>query len=1017
MIASVSVCLKTLAPAETLTALADAVHSLKGDSPLAPVIVIVPTNATGVIARRFLGRHGGIAAVEMVTIQGLAEFVAGPGLASQGRSPVSTPVLDMAICDALDDQPGVFAQVREHESTIVAIRDLHIELRRAGQAAADVLASSSERGRHAVAISNLASKHLPKKWYDDRDLLLRAIQIVRDDMPKILERVVVFLPHPLRGLDAQLVAALAENTEVTLIIPITGSPAVDDEMLETAYSLGAPRPSEPHQDPPLSTPGNVTIFSTSDAGEEVRHAVRAIVEAAREGIAFARMTLLWPSGDPYARLVEHHLDLANIPWNGRPGTAASERTVPRFLLDLLNIDRRRLRRSDVFEFLADVPSHDSAGRLIAVARWESVSRAAGVTDDATWAPRLRAFASREREHAGKAGRPTSSRADDAEALGAFIIELRRSLGSIDDARTWKHWVDWAEGEIEQRLGRRFLSTLAEPERLAFEHTKLVLDRLRALHTAGLTVYRKEFQSTFAAEFDAAPGRVGKIGSGVSIGALSAAIGIDVDLAIILGAHEGLMPSAPNPGPLVSDLDRRNAGLAPADATALRLERQFHCVLASAGRTIVLFPRGDMLSASVFRPSRWLQVAAPAGIPAEIGSYHSALLAHPFPATPTEHRLRGLLAAVTTTGGAALEQAAGHDPALARALAMRAARRSDLITEFDGDLSSCTIEHFDDPIAPTRLETFVGCPHAYFVRYMLETRPVEDPGDEIEMTGLDNGNLVHEVLDRFHRDVITGSLAQPDANGWGAAHNARLDQLFNEVANEFEANGHAGLPATWIVRRDELLSELLEWLASDSRYIEARGSTVIASEFSFGGKDDPVALELSDGTSIQVTGKIDRIDRTSAGGLVVTDHKSGDSKSFKKIKDDPTADGTKFQLATYAAAAAARFQGATSVVSEYAFLKKGKFARIGAKFDESKWEQVAAGLTHVVAGMGAGLFPAHPDEEPKPRWVPCRYCDPDGLGTVDLLAQWKRKSQDQRWVALMPEADASDAVDDDDGEAS
>ena len=71
------------------------------------------------------------------------------------------------------------------------------------------------------------------------------------------------------------------------------------------------------------------MVSTTDADDEVRLAVRAVVDGARRGTRFDRMAVLWPTRRPYARMVEHQLTAAGIPWNGRPGTGTDERMVPR----------------------------------------------------------------------------------------------------------------------------------------------------------------------------------------------------------------------------------------------------------------------------------------------------------------------------------------------------------------------------------------------------------------------------------------------------------------------------------------------------------------------------------------------------------------------------------------------------------------------------------------------------------------------------------------------------------------
>ena len=73
-------------------ALADAVATAKGGEVLRPVTVLVPTNAAGVIARRTLGRLGGVAAVDFLTLGRLAERLAGARLRAAHRLPVSTAV-------------------------------------------------------------------------------------------------------------------------------------------------------------------------------------------------------------------------------------------------------------------------------------------------------------------------------------------------------------------------------------------------------------------------------------------------------------------------------------------------------------------------------------------------------------------------------------------------------------------------------------------------------------------------------------------------------------------------------------------------------------------------------------------------------------------------------------------------------------------------------------------------------------------------------------------------------------
>lgn len=1006
-------------PAEALAELARAVREAKAGDPLAPVSVVVPTNATGVTARRWLGRNGGIAAVDMLTPYRVAEVLAGPSLAAEHRRPVSTPVIDIAVRSVLRDDAGAFAAVAEHPSTVVALRDLHRELRLALPDAPNRLAAASDRGREAAQVSIRVAALLADGWYDEGDLMRRSVERVRaGDVPHPLERVVVFLPHRLRGIDLALVQALGAQGHVEMLLAHTGHPDVDAEMVELGHELDpsyvTPRPS------PFPVDG-VRVVSATDADEEVRHAVRVVLDAARAGTPLDRIAVLWPVDRPYARLVEHHLGVAELPWNGRPGTGVAERVVPRFLLDLLDVDRRGLRRRDLFDLLADLPIRDGEGHYVPTARWERVSRAAGVARDTDWGPRLRRYAARERELAVAAGNESSSRADDADALLALVDDLRRTLGPRHSTRTWIEWSDWAERQIVFRLGKSFVDALEVAERQAWDHTNRVLDRLRSLDAISGPVRRSEFRAAFAAEFDVAPGRLGRIGTGVTIGSLSSAAGLDVDLAIVLGAADGLMPPAPSSGPLIGESERAAAGLTPATAAGTRLHRQFRAVLDAAPAAVVLYPRGDLRATADRHASRWIAstLGGTAGFHAGTGtaegpiavhhlsSHHAALLSTEFPAHRHEHRLRSRLATATFVGPLTVRSdGVDADPVLRAALVMRSARRSDTITIYDGDLSGVEIAHFARPVAPTQIEQWVACPHGYFVQYLLGVRAVEEPGDETQITANERGNLVHRTLDLFHREVIAGVLPQPSP-GWTAAHLERLLQLFDQVAAEFEAAGRTGREASWHVERLSLASELGHWFERDSARLTAHPATVISSEQRF-GFDGTVSLPLADGRRLAVRGDIDRVDRTHAGKLVVVDHKTGSTRHYAQIGgDDPTAGGTRFQLPVYAAGAWAIAGAALPVQAEYSFFARGGYERIGYAFDDAVWARVAHDLGEAVAGIESGLFPNRPDVPGFQLFVTCRYCQPDALGTAERWSEWERKRTDPRGARWFVDPEPAD----------
>ncbi|HEX6568248.1 MAG TPA: PD-(D/E)XK nuclease family protein, partial [Acidimicrobiales bacterium] len=185
---------------------------------------------------------------------------------------------------------------------------------------------------------------------------------------------------------------------------------------------------------------------------------------------------------------------------------------------------------------------------------------------------------------------------------------------------------------------------------------------------------------------------------------------------------------------------------------------------------------------------------------------------------------------------------------------------------------------------------------------------------------------------------------------------------------------------------------------------------LAAEHHFGfGGADPVEMALDDGRHLRFRGSADRIDTTADGGLVVLDYKTGKVDEFRPLgPDNPDERGTKLQLVVYAQAARA-FVGRPDapVRSEYWFVsERGGFVRKGYPVDDGVLARVTTTLGTIVAGIEQGVFPARPVESYGP-FVPCPYCDPDGMGVADLRREWERKRDDP---AVAPYAQLAEPLD-------
>ncbi len=578
--------------ASALDALAAAVRAAKGDDPLVPVTIVVPTNTAGVMARRALGRRGGATAIDVA--HGLSPRRAARVLIAARRRP----------------QAGVHAGRRPRR-----------------QAGAARLAGSLSRRRRAPLHRRRPARSLPRapprrsrRAHRARPYRPRAASppgspasspdsslpagTTRatswpappsgrvDELPARLSRSVVYLPERLRPLEIDLLRALGETSDVELVVGLTGDAAADASVVDLVRDLTG---SVPPTLPARPAAGVIDVVSTTDADDEVRAAVRAVLDGARAGVPFDRMAVLWPVDHPYARLVQHHLVAAEIPWNGRPGTGTGERAVPRVLAELLELDRRGLRRSDLMALLGDVPARGADGRRVPTARWERIGRRAGIVRDEDWDTRLPPYIA----EAGERGIERSRRRRG-------LARLRRRPPPPPRRprrrpRRWDEWVSWSHEQLEAWFGAAPLARLSDEEQEAYQRTQRVLDRLRHLDSIGPPVDRAEFRATFVAELDVTPARRGTVGDGVHVGLLAGSRGLDVDLVVVLGAVEGLLPPPPSIDPLLGDDERQAAGLAGSAERAAVAHRQFLAAVTTTGRVLVTVPRGDLRATTEYHP--------------------------------------------------------------------------------------------------------------------------------------------------------------------------------------------------------------------------------------------------------------------------------------------------------------------------------------------------------------------------------------------------------------------------------
>lgn len=1008
----------------------------KADDPLRPVTVVVPSNYVGVSTRRLLasgtlgpvsGRGTGLAGITLLTVYRLAELLGAPRLAAAGRRPVSTPVLAAAVRRALREEPGAFASVADHPATEDALVRAYRELADVSDGGLDAVAVTSTRAAHVVRIHRLVRRRLEDAWYGEADLMRAATDSVRAGTAVVgdLGVVLVHLPQALRRPSAALVRALADRTAVEVVVGRTGDHDADADVDRTLADLGLTPPAPP---PAFAAPVADEVVSVSDAEDEVRVAVRRVVAAVREGTPLERIALLSPAPEPYARLCHEHLAAAGVPYNGAAVRPLAQRLVGRWLLDLLGLDHGGWRRADIMDLVAAAPVRAGDGTMVPAGRWDRISRDAGVVRGRDgWQERLARHARDRRDEAERERAAEDPRvwlvegrerdATDAGQLGAFVAGLGAALDDAAASTTWGDLVIAARRLVKRYLGGAHQrGGWPESERTAADRIDAALERIAALDAVDDRPSLDALRRTVELELDADLARVGRFGEGVLVGRLADVLGVDLDLVLVLGCAEGLLPSRVREDSLLPDAERlATTELRPRSDRVGVEHRHLLAALASAEHRVLSFPRGDLRRSTERPPSRWLldTVARRRGDGVreldrgapwfrEVRSFAGGLREVVFPATAQEHSLRAIGDQVGP--GGRLESS--PDPALAAGLALVAGRRSDRFTRFDGDLSG--VVHLlplptrtDRVVAPTALEAWTRCPFAYFVERVLGVGAVEEPEELLTMDPRDSGDLVHGVLERWLRTALDPA---PGPNtAWGGPQRAALQDLGVAACEDAVARGIAGHPRLWGRDRARLLLDFRRFCEEDDARRRTHGATPLAVELSFGiDGAPPLPVTLPDGRTVRLRGRIDRVDRRADGALLVTDYKTGSIRRYSDLmKADPVMAGERLQLPVYGLAARAAYGTDTPVMAQYWFTStRGEWKEVGYPVTAAVEQRFLAVLTTITDGLADGVFAARPaEQDTAPHgWIDCRACDPDGLGSRERRRAWERKRSDPRLAA-------------------
>ena len=1021
---------------EALRAAVRACKTIAGAyDPLAPVTIVVPTALSGYHTRRSFGHSpGGLVNVQFKPLRALLELIGSSALANQGRRPLAGAFRHEAIRAVAEADRSILGDLPIEDAMLRTLEQRFSEFDECDESALELISRGGAMPRYLIDRYR-AFRQQTARFFTDRDLAESAVAALhgRPSALNDLGSVIVYLPGELTPAQTRFLNALERHTDVRVIVGLTGdADAVDDRVLARwRLARNSARTEIPYAQ---------RIVQSPDAEEEIRSAIRDIARSlqSRDPAPLHRTAILYRHADPYARICGEQLNAAGLPWNGHHAQTLGQSVVGSVAAGFLGLlqESAPTWARDVAPWLAAAPIRGADGDPAATARWNQLARGANLhRGPREWLERLQRYRANRIDELERLerdldderpGRLPWIRSEIAQIgdLVRFTTQLTDFLDEMPVAASWSDYAAQTRRQLRALLGDRNAFAQAvhasddDLELARWDDVDSLIESLSALDELGPTTPVR-FASAVARGLERQAGRHGRLGAGVYVGSLQSAIGMEWDVIYIVGAAERSLPPARSEDPLLSDELRARTSL-PVSGDQLRRERSVFLAAMHAARVRVLsYPRADVRAEQARLPSRWLLESATAlqggervyaskinDVGADVvdvtASFEQAVTSETQYTDLSEYDLAGL----RRSARPAAHYLAELFPSLGRGYEQRAGRFARALTRWDGLIESGAERAASQPHSAGALQDWATCPYRYFLGRVLRVEEREDPRDELQISPLERGSLIHEVLERFYEQTPSQPLP---GSPWSSADRERLRAIAEERMEHAEAQGLTGRDLLWRRDRRRILNDLAALLREDDDHRARNQVQQVAGELAFGrltGSDGLVELALEDGSTLQLRGRIDRVDRSPNGDLLlVIDYKTGKAYPSKRaLEKDPLDRGRFMQLPIYAVAARQLFEaGAETVVrSAYWYItERGGFAFNEVRWDKENYARFESVVNLISEHIKQGRFPANPgDDDNRGRGSHCTYCSFDAICPTDRRRHWERNRRDPQLASYV-----------------
>ena len=187
---------------------------------------------------------------------------------------------------------------------------------------------------------------------------------------------------------------------------------------------------------------------------------------------------------------------------------------------------------------------------------------------------------------------------------------------------------------------------------------------------------------------------------------------------------------------------------------------------------------------------------------------------------------------------------------------------------------------------SQLEAYAACPWLFFVERVLRLEDVAEAEEETDI--LTFGGVAHRLLERFWKRMKD----RPPPH-WDLGVETEYAETRQEVLAALEAEEQwTGLPVLWRETWRDVSDAVRDYIRWELPKLAKSGDRPELVEYAFGrDAGPPVRVRGTDrggrDASILLAGRIDRVDRLSAGGHAILDYKTSNVPAAKSYDDGVT----------------------------------------------------------------------------------------------------------------------------------